>query len=937
MLRFRRGTWSILREGFFLAHLLLTVAYIASGKLALLLAVPPGYASPIFPPAGIAVAAMLIGTRATLPWIFLGSFLLNLWTAFSVGQGLNKTGFAAALVIAAASTLQAAIGGTVLRRAIGYPAPLDNGRDLSRFLLLSPVFCLTSATLSLGGLAALAVVQSPDLATSWVSWWIGDTLGVLIVLPLMLVIAGEPRGLWRSRAAPVALPMLLFFALFTAIFVRVSTWEHDEALLEFRLLSQEVVDKIHAGLAEQEIFLEQLERSFSRPAALSRTDFRHLAKNLLQRFPTIQAVKWAPQVDLPQRAAFEEAQRADLPGFEIREADLSGGRRRAAERGRYYPVTYVEPLKGNEQIVGFDLFSEAGRRTAIEEAINTGGVTATPPIRLVQEQGEQPGLLLMFAVHDGPGGAGVVSVALRMHTFMADIVAPVGPWVSVRLIDAGAGKELYGGFSRLADAPPPFGDTFAFGGRHYRVETVPTASYLRQHRGWQSWAVLVAGVVSTGLLGALLLLGTGYTRRIETVVDERTRDLASVNRRLQLEVKEREQAEAALRQAQRMEAIGQLTGGIAHDFNNLLTVVSGNASLLRDKAPDDAVARRAAAIIRAAEQGERLTRQLLAFSRRQMLRPESVDLCQRTREIAEMLSRSLRENIEVAVEIPEDLWPVTVDPAEFELALLNLGVNARDAMPNAGRFRVAARNRSIRPGDAASEGLVGDFVAMTLSDTGTGMTTDVLARAFEPFYTTKEVGRGSGLGLSQVYGFAKQSGGAALIDSEPGRGTSVTLLLPRATGIANVSRSAVPDPASAAAPGRILLVEDDAEVAEVTVELLRNIGLEAIRAHDAKAALAALDGDPTIELAMSDIVLSGGMSGLDLARMLRERRPELPVLLATGYSQYASQVVEEGFTLVEKPYRRDVLAALLHSAVERTRHARGAAQPVEVPSRSAAR
>jgi signal transduction histidine kinase/CheY-like chemotaxis protein len=914
----------------------LTVAYIASGKLALLLAVPPGYASPIFPPAGIAVAAMLIGARGTLPWIFLGSFLLNLWTAFSVGPGFDATGFTAALVIAAASMLQAAIGGTVLRRAIGYPAPLDNGRDLSRFLLLSPIFCLASATLSLAGLSALAVVQPPDLAVSWVSWWIGDTLGVLVVLPLIFVIAGEPRGLWHSRAAPVALPMLLFFALFTAIFIRVNTWEHDAALIEFRLLSQEIVDKTRAGLAEQEIFLEQLERSFSSPAPISRTDFQHLAKNLLRRFPTIQAVKWAPRVDLPQRAAFEEAQRADLPGFEIRAVDPSGRPRRAVERDRYYPVTYVEPARGNEHIVGFDLFSETGRKAAIEETINTGRVTATPPIRLVQERGEQLGILLVFAVNDGPSGAGVISVALGMNTLMAEIVAPVASMLSIRLIDTGADRALYHGFSHLVGAPP-FEDAFAFGGRHYLVETAPTAAYLRQHRGSQSWAVLVVGVISTGLLGALLLLGTGYTRRVETVVDERTRDLASVNRRLQLEVKEREQAEAALRQAQRMEAIGQLTGGIAHDFNNLLTVMGGNAALLRDKAPDDIVARRAAAIIRAAEQGERLTRQLLAFSRRQMLRPESVDLRQRTREIAEMLSRSLRENIEVAVELPENLWPVMIDPAEFELALLNLGVNARDAMPNGGRFRVAARNLSFRLGDAGNEGLVGDFVAMTLSDTGTGMTTGVLARAFEPFYTTKEVGLGSGLGLSQVYGFARQSGGTALIDSELGRGTSVTLLLPRAAGISHPPRSAVPDAAPTAAAARILLVEDDGEVAEVTAELLRDFGFQVVRACGGKAALAALEGDPTIELAISDIVMSGGMSGLELARTLRQRRPEFPVLLATGYSQYAPQAVKEGFALVEKPYRREVLAALLRSAVERSRRARAVAQPVELPSRSAAR
>ena len=620
--------------------------------------------------------------------------------------------------------------------------PLDNGRDLWRFLFLSPVSCLVSATVSLGGLLALGVVLLSDLVTSWVSWWIGDTVGVLVVVPLMFVIAGEPRSLWRSRAGPVALPMLLFFALFIAIFVRVSTWEHDEALLEFRLLSQEIADKIHAGLAEQEIFLEQLERSFSRPAALSRADFQHLAKNLLQRFPTIQAVKWAPRIEISDRVAFEEAQRADLPGFEIREVDPSGQRRRAADRDRYYPVTYVEPLEGNEHIVGCDLFSEAGRRTAIEETISTGRVTATPPIRLVQQKGDQPGILLIFAVRGGPNGPGVVSVALRMSTFVTEIVAPVGSMLSVRLVDVGHDKALYSDFSPQTSGASPYGDTFAFGGRQYRVETVPTASYVKQHRSWQSWAVLVAGIISTGLLGALLLLGTGYTRRIETVVDERTCDLETANQRLRIEVKEREQFETALRQAQRMEAIGQLTGGIAHDFNNLLTVVSGNATLLHDKAPDDVAARRASAIIRAAEQGVRLTRQLLAFSRRQTLRPEAVDLRQRTHDIAEMLSRSLREDIEVAVDIPEHLWPVMVDPAEFELALLNLGVNARDAMPNGGRFRVEAHNLTFRPGHAESEGLIGDFVAMTLSDTGIGMTREVLAHAFEPFYTTKEVGLG---------------------------------------------------------------------------------------------------------------------------------------------------------------------------------------------------
>jgi len=283
----------------------------------------------------------------------------------------------------------------------------------------------------------------------------------------------------------------------------------------------------------------------------------------------------------------------------------------------------------------------------------------------------------------------------------------------------------------------------------------------------------------------LLLLGTGYARRVEAVVEERTRDLESANRRLQLEMQERQQAEAAIGQAQRMEAVGRLTGGVAHDFNNLLMVVSGNAVLLSKQASDEAMRRHASAIMRAVERGQRLIRQLLAFSRRQMLRPESVDLRQRTSEIFDMLRQSLREDIELTIDMPGDLWAVMVDPAELELALLNTGVNARDAMPHGGRFHVQARNVSFSSGTTPSEGLNGDFVMLKLSDTGTGMASEVRARAFEPYFTTKEAGLGSGLGLSQVYGFAKQSGGTALIDSEIGKGTTITLYVPRA-GAASV-------------------------------------------------------------------------------------------------------------------------------------------------------
>ena len=653
---------------------------------------------------------MLIGGPATLPWTFLGSFLLNLWTAYSAGHGAEWPWRTAAVVIASASMLQAAVGGSTLRHAVGYPAPLDNGRDICRFFFLAPVFCLTSATLSLSGLLALGVMPRTDLVMNWVSWWIGDTLGILVVLPLMLVLLGEPRDLWRRRALPVALPMLLFFALFVTIFVRVSKWEHEESLLEFRLLSHEIVDKIATGLEEQEVFLDQLERSFSTPITPSAADFHRLVEKLLKRFPLIQAVEWAPRIDSTQQGIFVAAQQSNMPGFEIRKVDATGYLRRAGERSEYYPLVYIEPLRGNEGALGFDLASDPDRKAAVEAAKRSGALAATAPIRLIQERGDQLGILLIFPVLGGEAEKGVLLVVHRMGIFLQGLLAPYNSMIGVRLVDLQADKVLFGGY------PPGTGgvsydDVFTFGGRSYGITTAPTRLYLDQHRRFQSWAVLMRGVIGTGLLGALLLLGTGYTRRIETVVKERTRELEATNQRLHVEMKERQQAEAqrqqaeaALRQAQRMEVVGQLTGGVAHDFNNLLMVVSGNAALLSEKAPDEAVRKRALAIMRAVERGERLTRQLLTFSRRQTLRPEPVDLHQRIHEMSDMLSRSLRGKIDLSADISKNLWPVMVDPAEFELALLNIGVNARDAMPNGGRFRVEARTLTFLPGDAPARG-----------------------------------------------------------------------------------------------------------------------------------------------------------------------------------------------------------------------------------------
>jgi signal transduction histidine kinase/CheY-like chemotaxis protein/integral membrane sensor domain MASE1 len=893
----------------------LLVAYVATGRLGLMLAVPPGYATAVFLPAGIAVGAMLTFGAATLPWTFAASFLLNLWVGYGVAHHLDSTTVLAAVAIAVASALQAALGGGVLRRAIGYPAPLDNPRDLSRFLLSPPVFCLVSATLSVAALWRLGVLPTSDLVSSWTTWWIGDTLGVLVVLPVILVLIGEPRALWRSRARSVVVPMALFFGLFVAIFVRVSAWENQDALLEYRLDSQHLADGISSSLKEQSVFLEQLAEVFASHLVLTRPDFSEMVQKLLQRFSFIQAVEWAPRVTLAKRAAFEVAEQIDFSGFAIREADPSGRLRTAGEHAQYYPVTYVEPLDGNEEAVGFDLGSNAARRAAIETAITQERVTATAPIRLVQEHGNQESILLIGAVPNGPNGPGIVLIVLQMETVIRKFLGPLDQMVGVRLVDLAGTVPLFD------DSPTSAATAYAaaidFGTRRYRLQTAPLPAYLASHRGWQSWVVLVAGVLSTGLLGALLLLATGQSYRFQRLVDERTRDLRSTNQRLKVEMKERWQAEAALHQARRMEAIGQLTGGVAHDFNNLLMIIGGNIERLRSKLPSGGDTLRFLDMIESAVgRGENLTRRLLAFAQRRKLQPSVVDVARLTGDAAEMLRRSLRGDIEIRSDLPPTACLAKVDASELELAILNLAVNAQDAMSHSGVVALSVRPVTLN-GEGSVDGLVGEYVAIGLSDTGTGISADLLPRVFEPFFTTKEVGKGTGLGLSQVYGFARQSGGTATISSTLDHGTTVTLYLPQAKDAPQPATSPPQAEIFAVVRGNALVVEDDSAVAVICADALEQLGYRTDRVESAHAALKFMQRGAPVDLVVSDILMPGSVNGLELARQIRRQWPRVAILLMTGYSGDDQDPAGEGFALLRKPFDLTTLADALQKVLRR--------------------
>ncbi len=392
---------------------------------------------------------------------------------------------------------------------------------------------------------------------------------------------------------------------------------------------------------------------------------------------------------------------------------------------------------------------------------------------------------------------------------------------------------------------------------------------------------------------------------------------------IERDVGERRHLEEQLRQAQRMESIGQLTGGIAHDFNNLLTVIQGNAELLNEQlAAQPRLAHLASMIETASQRGAQLTHRLLAFARRQALEPREVDVAQLLNGFEPLLRRMLGEGIELAFRTGPDLWPVLIDPVQLESALLNLCINARDAMPKGGHLRIACDNRCLTPEEGAGEGPgAGDYVLLRVEDDGTGIPAEALPRVFEPFFTTKERGKGTGLGLSMVYGFVKQSQGHVRIESTPESGTTVSILLPR---LRPADAARTPPPSGSEPIGgseRVLLVEDDAAVRELARSQLEALGYSVLEASDADAALELLDADAGIDVLFTDIQMPGRLDGLGLARAVLERRPELAVLLASGFSEAALSgraQLPEGIPLLHKPYRHAELARRMREALART-------------------
>ncbi len=367
--------------------------------------------------------------------------------------------------------------------------------------------------------------------------------------------------------------------------------------------------------------------------------------------------------------------------------------------------------------------------------------------------------------------------------------------------------------------------------------------------------------------------------------------------------------EARLRQADKIKALGTLAGGIAHDFNNLLTAILGSLNLaLRKLPPDERLERLLQNALTAANRGTSLTQRLLTFSRRQELTPRIVDANAVVTGMSDLVLRTIGALNRVEHDLAPELWTTVVDPEQLELALLNLCINARDAMPDGGVITVTTRNKHLRDGEVA-EVAAGDYIAIAVADNGCGIPPDVMEHVFEPFFTTKDVGQGTGLGLAMVHGLAQQSGGGATISSEPGKGTVVELYFPRSIGVPQDEKKTVEDRPAAETPRRILLVDDDPEVREVVANFLLDMGHDLIETASGASALAALEGDARVDLVIADLAMPE-MTGFEFATAVRERWPALPILMVTGYADITKLPSLPGeFALLHKPFEQHELAA----------------------------
>jgi signal transduction histidine kinase len=886
---------------YFLEVLFLAAAYVFSGWLGSLLAVPPGYATAVFPAAGVALAALLLYGATLAPGVWLGSFAMNLAIGYQGSGHVTTTTATVAATIAIGSTAQALAGVWLIRRTIGFPNALDRERDIGLFLLLGgPSSCLVSATMGVTSLHLYGVVATDQYLNNWVVWWVGDAIGVVVTTPLLFAMLGKPRPAWRPRRTALVLPPIALLAASVALFLLASRWEQDRLRAAFHPRAEAVAINLVTGVGGYLQFLHAIERLYVTSSTVERHKFQQFVQTALRDLPGLAALSWNPRVPDAARASFEAAvQREGYAGFRIVERDAQGRLQPAARRDEYFVVTYVEPHAGNEAALGYDIGSDARRREAIGQARDSGATIATGRIQLVQEPEEQWGILLLQPVYrDGEALDDAESRRRALQGFaagvlrMSSIVRAALPFadrhdMSLRLLDESAPQsertlyEINAGIATPAAQALRFDHVFEAAGRSYRIVALPTPAYLAAQPALVAWSVLAASLVFCALLEAFLLFVTGRAAHVARLVDERTRELRDSRERLALAIEGSNQAlfdwdvvtGKVVLGDQWSRLIGGGPGVLVTTIKDLQALVHPDdlpqarqqgADLVRGKCSFYHVEHRVRTVtggwlwissrakvverdaagratrvagtnvdVTERKEVERLKNAFIATVSHELRTPlnaiigitemliEDARNLERGEEELEPLERVLRagrhllalindildlskieagkmelyldsfpiaplvEDVvktiqplaqkndnELVVDCSADTGTMHADQTRVRQALLNLASNA-NKFTERGKVTISARR-------AADEG--GAWIMLAVTDTGVGMTPELMGRLFQEFVQADATIHikygGTGLGLVISRRFCQMMGGDITVESEVGRGSTFTIRLP---------------------------------------------------------------------------------------------------------------------------------------------------------------